>query len=460
MLGRVLWRRDKRMDKTSKTDLAVMFFERYALAAYTDEYGSVRVLDVTGGYGDVKIPVTVCWLQEEKRFLAGYEALLTMPDEGLIIEHVMDVFRLNQHVSLDGRKYDGHALLCVFLSYILSHMRDINPRAEYGRLVLKLPQGISLDEKALRAIESKVHGVGQLTVSQCSELSMLSVFGRMANEENQPFNVLNMAYEGYQGWIYDKEKKCMTEVSHVDDFPTMMSVEKSLVLYLRDKYAKKMDKVALEDKEIAMIRGIAVSSLQNIFVRYFGGKSLRVTFNQVFPPFQITLGYDELSGLVKPFIDGLTQLMAVWQEDTNGLPVLVSGSLLNYRWMSGMIKEGPLTIKSAKWDGLLEALIKCELKEEVKTPYPLGIMVQDAGGETFYEVIAAGTSVDLACQTVLLVLTNQDKKVAVLEARGSSNYHEVACKEIELDDEVRCVEVLIRLDRQGKVQIGITEVPL
>lgn len=385
--------------------LAIKINKEGALCAYHSG-GQYGLLDRTGGYGRLIMPMAIGRSEGVGPWLIGEDAY-ALGAEGATASEEFCLDLLKGPLAIN--------LMAAYIETALSYVYEMNPKAEVEEVRLMVPGTWTAAQKedlkealskkvaspiryieAVQAIEAYIahHQEAALGLEGWLEVDGVSLRRWRWQEGSAPEFVLEVKEGGH----YQHHERLYEAIKAAYEAGTGRKAE------------------GLET--VMTLEQMAGHYMPLFYQRLAAGKAMKVTFNDVFPPFQTTLSHEKLEGMAKATIAPTIEAV---NRASEGGRVMVSGSGARLPWLHPHLKDALVV-----WDGMMQGAVIPGLKD-IEVPLlkgALGIFLKDGAEGHFHELLPAGSPCMGNLPLTELFMAPEETVIALYE-KGTAGYREV-----------------------------------
>ncbi|MCL2422171.1 MAG: DUF5716 family protein [Defluviitaleaceae bacterium] len=311
-----------------------------AIAFYNMAEDEPEIIDLSGGYGRPTIPTIMQYIVDTKEWVFGEYAILNRGiGREVTLKDLVERLGHSEYVDIDSRPMSIVSLLSMYIKALLANVKNINPKAEIAGIVASVPSYFSKQTKEELIRAFKIAGYEKELISLIADRECAfayhykkglpqstvqrTVAASKAAEErkyvgNEKILLIDYGAREIRSGVYvisdTDTKDCITlrSISSLfDDSMGTQKVEKAVKNLFADYY-KANDPLkawgldhALEDQLMAF----TYQHKDILFQKAIRSKPVKLYFNFAYPPFQQTVGLDEVKKLIAPFQKSFNQFI-------------------------------------------------------------------------------------------------------------------------------------------------------
>lgn len=443
------------MQKRSKIDetsyiIGIDLGQQSAMISYLDHKTQKPVIyDLSGGYGDVAIPILLQYIAAEKQWLIGSDAQLNAYQEGTVTVHnLMDGLLSITPIQIEDMLVPPSQLLTIFIHKIMESFNHLNPNARI------ISMAIAVEDYAyevvaglvLEAVKPNTHI--KIRVYRAS-LSVLTYLNLCEIPYGEQFRILEYGYNALRSIkvVTQGNQVTLSLEENTSDI-CVKAIESVLRNEITSMYMNHLNLSEISILDQCNIEQIFDQCFMTIFQRFAKKQDIKLYYSFAFPPFQKILAYKRVIELMEPFIEAFNAYISRLEDQE--VPVLMLGQGFKMLWPQTQLKMQAKIIEAnpyeiiAKGSALLagsELLaienLKVSVQEKVVKSY--GLRIGDS--EEDFLPLDENTQMFILDfeeeESVMLYLISQDlNKAIITEAELELK------KENALDNKMRlCVKV-------------------
>jgi len=425
-------------------------------------------IDISGGFGKIPLPSTVQFRPDSNEWIVGEEAYRSMkiyPET--TVRSVKRKMGTDEKINIDSKNHRPEDISAKILEELISHVYDLNPKAEIVALVVSVPY--DFDDAAKKATMKACEIAGFKDKLIClieepkaaalaynyrhsialDEKIMVFDFGggtlditifhvAEKDERHIKMQVISEGGEAYHGG--DNIDECILAKCYE---------------FILEKTKLSRDDISVENQAELVIRSREAKE------RLTGVKSFRIPFTFCIPPFVNSLSREDFEGLISDFIDKTKKLVQRTIREAYTEPlnpediskVLLEGGSSQMPWVREMLvsvfgdEEKIYTSERPALDISLGAgyyaamkmgvLAESEMEAlrygvefEATVAHDIGLEIISGGAKTFFSMIRRGTPYPLAKRSHIFTLTGENVEdmttfdLRILERIDKEDKHE------------------------------------
>ena len=280
------------------------------MAFYNMRENAPETIDLSGGYGHASVPTVVQYIPATREWVCGEYALL---NRGLGTEITFTdlIERLGRHeyVDIGEKPVSLVSLLGIFIKEMLSHVKNINPKAEIAGIVAAVPGYFSEQAKEELTRAFKAAGYEKELIALVSDRECV-FSGYCHHRVRHPERVLLLDYGSREvrGGLYDivpqgdgAQIKSMSSL--FDEEIGMAHIHRDTAALFNQFYA---EHTRTEPKNWSKQINEQLSAFTHqhknlLFQKNIRKQPVKLYFNFAFPPFQQTVGAAHTEKLTEPY---------------------------------------------------------------------------------------------------------------------------------------------------------------
>lgn len=407
------------------TTIGVQLNYNHVLCSYRTGLGAEGLLDRTGGYGKLEVLFRLAYLVESDTWLVGEEVTAMDHETDLLFEGLLTRCVTNADVEIAGKVYTAEALVSRFLQEVIGYISQINPKAVIEQLRLSFPEGY-----ARECIHGITMALGKLTTLEVVVLSNstggLSYVRRLTDE-----GVIWVDFdeEGLKAWrIPPKGEQALEPLLQMGEL-SLRHFSQVMESMVEGIYKGHTGKETLTTAEAFMVKAMGQTYLPLIFSKEADGQPLKLTFNQIYPPFQHSLSWETLNNVVEPFRQAFES--AVSQLVDKGQRVICTGSGFRFLWAQQTVKRYWKDGGLIHWEGLAlglvsEQVVIANIHESTKAEWAYGIMLGQGKEQYFCPFTDENKPISDRKTSLVLMVPDWQEEVQLLRSDGDGQVEIVA----------------------------------
>jgi len=417
------------------------------ISYWNNPHRSPEPIDVSNGFGKIPMPSVVQYRKmpgsSEGEWVIGDEAYRSSklyPET--TIKSIKRKMGTNETVNLDGVEYLPEEISAKILKELISHCKNINPKAEIIGLVVSVPYDFDDAAKKATMRACELAGLSDQLICLIEEpkAACLSYNFRHQLVQDEKIMVFDFGGGTLDITIFEVTEKDDNHIKlqviseggeahhggdNVDD-----AILAECFNFIERKNGQTKQDIAVENQvELSMCARDAKERLSGL-------RSYRIPFTFCIPPFVEQISREHLEELIKPFIAKTKKLVfQALREAYNGAlspnqidRVLLEGGSSTMPWVKDMLLEifsdeskiyisdkpafdislGATYYAAMKMGLLNEPDMESErmtVEFDVTVPHDIGIEVSNNGIKSFFVMIKRGTSYSLAKRNHIFTLS-------------------------------------------------------
>lgn len=383
--------------------LAIKINQEGALCAYHSG-GGYGLLDRTGGYGRLIMPMAIGRADETGPWLIGEEAY-ALGSEVAAEAFCLDLLKGPLSISL----------MAAYIETALGYVYEMNPKARVEEVRLMVPGTWTAAEK--EGLKEALNKNIASSIRYIEAVQAIEAYIAYHQEEALGLKGwLEVDGVSLRRWRWQEglTPEFLLEVKEAGHYQH----HERLYEALKAAYEAGSGQKA-EGLETAMtLKQMTGHYMPLFYQRLVAGKAMKVTYKDVFPPFQRTLSHESLEGMVKATMAPTLEAVATACEEGK---VMVSGSGARLPWLQPHLKDAVVV-----WDGMMRGAVMPNLKD-IEVPVlkgALGIFLKDGTERHFHELLPAGSPLAGSLPLTELFMAPEETVITLYE-QGTSGFRKV-----------------------------------
>ena len=407
-------------------------------------------IDISNGFGKIPLPSVVQYREgesdeeSESEWVIGEEAYRSMkiyPET--TIRSAKRLMGTNEVFPLGGEDYLPEDISAKILQDLISHVGNLNPKAEIAGLVVSVPYDFDDAAKKATMRACELAGLSDKLICLIEEPKAAALAYNFRRQLNLDEKIMVFDFGGgtlditiFHITERDENRIKLQVISEGGEaFHGGDNIDEALLAqcydFVQNKTAQAQADIAIENQLELAIRAREAKE------RLSGVKSFRIPFTFCIPPFVEQMTREEFQELIRPFIDKTRKLVqkALRETYTGALVaddidrVLLEGGSSQMPWVREMLldifndenkiytSERPATdisLGATYYAAMKMGLLsqpdmeseKLTVEFEVTVPHDIGLEISaGTSGPRFFTMIRRGTSYALAKKSHVFTLS-------------------------------------------------------
>lgn len=445
--------------------IGIQLNDHHALCAYKAVEGTQGLLDRTGGYGRVEVPLQLAYLRDSGSWLIGDEVAAMNFETDTLIENLLLGCLESTSLTLQNKAYPSENLMGYFLHELIQTIYLLNPKAVIEAIRLSFPENTpEVCQEKIAGVFSKMTGVDVSLVSRMT--SGVAYIGHILEDEREVLWV-DLDEEGLALWLLNHGKALSLHQLREMKEPSFGQIADELETMVQEMYLNHTQKKALTAEEVLNLDKSCQRYLPLIFSKYQEGKALKLTFNQVYPPFQRTLSWETLQGLVLPYMEQVASIIGEVAAQYPCHACFFTGNVFKLQWAKQVIQPQLKATDHLSWQGTVMGLVAQDLLPPVlnfpsKDRKIFGIMVGEGTNQDFLTLVDQEESLVDQSVSIILMVTSDQERLQVLGGTDKSDLKLVAEDVLEARgaEALQRVRVTLSFDGKESPRLQLVSLPL
>lgn len=289
-----------------------------AISQFDLNRNTPEIIDISGGYGKPSMPTAILFSEDTREWVFGEYAVTGGPAFFSMVEKL----GLNDYIEAGGRSFSVTGMLGLYIKELIGNCKNINPRAEIIGIVVSVPE--YLDEEARKELRLAFKLAGfeksPLTLSDSDECILQRHYFEKTVQKSGRKTVLIVDYgaSSARASVYDVAfgrdndeniADCLS-FAHEKSIGTNV-LENKVAEFLENIYhnctktdSNRLSQSTEERQRIKEQLQIFTYQYKDLlFQKGIRTKPVKLYFNFTYPPVQGFASNDEVSRLIKPFIE-------------------------------------------------------------------------------------------------------------------------------------------------------------
>ena len=413
-------------------------------------------VDISGGFGKIPLPSVVQYRADGSEWIVGEEAYRSIkiyPDT--TIRSVKRKMGTDEKICIDDKNYLPEDISAKIIEELLSHIYDLNPKAEIAALVVSVPYDFDDAAKKATMKACEIAGFKDKLICLIEEpkAAALAYNYRHPIEQGEKIMIFDFGGGTLDITLFHVAQKDERQIKmqviseggeayHGGDNIDELILAKCYEL-VHEKTKQSKDDLSPENQAELILKSRETKE------RLSGVKSFRIPFTFCIPPFVNALSREDFEELIRGFKETTKKLVqktlreaysgAILPEDIS--KVLLEGGSSQMPWVKEMLSDifgDEEKIYSSERPALdislgacyyaamkmgvfsasdIEAL-KFSVEFEATLAHDIGIEIISGGEKTFFAMIKRGTPYPLAKKSHVFTLTGEkDEDMTTFDLR-------------------------------------------
>lgn len=407
-------------------------------------------IDISNGFGKIPMPSVVQYRHEENEneseWVIGEEAYRSMkiyPET--TIRSIKRKMGTNDEIVINGKAYLPEDITAKILAELVSHCKNLNPKAEIAGIVVSVPYDFDDAAKKATMRACEIAGLSDKLICLIEEPKAAALAYNFKHQLEQDEKIMVFDFGGGTlditiFHVVEKDESRIKlqviseggEAFHGGDNIDELIQDKCYD-FIKNKTNQGKNELAIENQvELSMKAREAKERLSGV-------KSYRIPFTFCIPPFVEQFSREQFESLIQGFIEKTQKLVmkALRETYTGALSadkidrVLLEGGSCHMPWVRDMLSnifndnnkiyssETPAldislgaTYYAAMKMGLLSLpemeSEKISVEFEVTVPHDIGFEVVNGSRRSFFTMIRRGTTYSLAKKSKIFTLSGSN----------------------------------------------------
>lgn len=443
------------MSARSRCELGIYITPEYSKTAYKYANKPPMPLDRSGGYGSDEVPMTLAWLEDEKRWMAGPKPCIDGHDDMVIYEGIYQQGATNEPLRNDG------ALFIHYLKDIVDYFPTIDPQCLIERVILIFKEG-SGDEFMARIATALKDVLGcQVTFIRQSQ----AVANYVVSQQIEKACYLGSLTEAFVLFDIVKEARVRVKQIAMSKALSVNQLKVSLLEQMVLLYQAYVNKEQIDDLEKAALRELSSKYLPYLFKHYQKDRPMKIAVNHVFPPFQMVMDQETIKSIIEPFYNQLEEVLDQ-VEKYDGYTFIVEGKGFQYPGVMSLVKDHlkreVLLVEEASVLGAFcnEKGNNIWLEDYAESAY--GVVVNDGSKDSFYCLMAKGDWLYQPPKVLNVIMEGTDENLILYEKQEDQALVEVGSLEmINNENQSICGYcVCVKVDTHKQITLAAVKQPI
>lgn len=301
---------------------------------------SPSVLDLSGGYGQASIPLSLLYLLEEDEWLIGDSAYLNKDQEGTVFfENLFEADTNDRCFKIGNAQYHTKELLLIFIKKLIEGFNQINPKAKILKLTVSQADDIYDENKELLELSLMPLVSQGIKVNIIPYTQALIIFLQYCGFEIDDKTTV-LYYEHNQLRVCHINKlsdQIEVEIGKTEERLSIKAIEKVIKNKIVRLYLESMKKDSLSLEEEIGISRLLTNQLPWFFQRYGLKQDMKLYFNFAYPPFQKVMSFKQMEKLVITFEEILEDFIV--KNELKGNKTILIGEGFKMQWPLSIVKK-------------------------------------------------------------------------------------------------------------------------
>jgi len=386
------------------------------------------MLDRTGGYGRIQVPMSMYYVEEEHLWLIGEEAEeMAQIGEGYIANSLTFLME-KKTVDLGNEHIDGYKLMAIFIEKLIHYQEQINPKAILKGLCLSYPDDINQESmgQVAKILSQKLD---QEIIYQPKIITMLTYLDDQAYLKKGQTLMIDFGAKGLN--VIEVSYSSAIRIKKIESTQNLSdeSIQSRIKEILAQRYKVRTKDIDEHLEVQQALEQLVKTYYPYIMNQYKNGQGAKVTYNFTYPVFQEHLTYETLHQLMLPRIKLWCAVLEKIKHASRVRQVMLTGDGFKMSWLLehltsyGFIKKEVDSYLSCKGSALMShpADIRKEIIYEDSLEKDFGFMLGTSGKESFRQVAIKGDSYHRSYPSILLAALPSKTKHVKLYSRDREN---------------------------------------
>ncbi len=379
-----------------------------------------ELIDISGGYGKASVPTVIQYIEETKEWVFGEYAIMNKGFAGdMTFDKLVHNLGKMMYYEVSGKAVNLSYILSLYIKELVSNIKNLNPNSEIIGIVVAVPSYMSEEAKSEMLLAFKLAELDKKIIDFVTDRHCIfSHYFYKEPVKNEKVLLLDFGGRGIRGGIYkitDEEAQVtVNSVSSLFDETIGTEIVESEVNRLfKEYYIEKTNNQMITPPIKSQIESFAYQHKDFLFQKQYE-KAMKLYFNFAYPPFQKSVGKEEIETLILPFRKKMERFLINIFSKTSSpnekiLPsdintIICTGGGFEMLWVRTLVQNAfPLSkikvYKNSKAAVSMGASIVCAERLSVISKKPLhiidkhqltsdiGIKVRDGAKEKFIAII-------------------------------------------------------------------------
>ncbi|NLL70060.1 MAG: Hsp70 family protein [Epulopiscium sp.] len=409
-----------------------------------------EAIDISNGFGKIPLPSVVQYRPgtegEQGEWVIGEEAYRSMkiyPET--TIRSIKRKMGTNETIELGGKSYLPEEIAAKILQELISHCKNMNPKAEIIGCVVSVPYDFDDSAKKATVRACELAGLKEQLICLIEEPKAAALAYNFRHQLDQDEKIMVFDFGGgtlditlFHVLEKDDQKIKLQVISeggeayHGGDNIDEIIIEKCYE-YIQNKTGQSKEEITKENQAELIMRAKETKE------RLSGVKAFRIPFTFCVPPFVEQVTREQMEDWIHLFIEKTRKLVlkALRETYTGALVaadvdrVLLEGGSSQMPWVRDMLigifneenkiytSERPaldISLGATYYAAMKMGLLthpdmdteKLDVEFEVTVPHDIGLEVDHGSRKSFFTMIRRGTPYTLAKKSHIFTLTGTD----------------------------------------------------
>ncbi len=327
-----------------------------AIAYFDVNQKEPQIIDISGGYGKQNLPSAIQYVSEDKEWIFGEYALFNnVNKDDIKITSIMDRLGKKEYYYINDKPLSFTNILGIYIRELINNCKNLNPKANIAGIVVSIPAYI--DENSLNELKIAFANSGYdkyvidyIPNREC----ILTRYFYKKSIENQRAMVIDFGSKQLRTAIYELKNEfgeIKTEcISSLYDLELGEKNIDSIIntLVLKHLEANNIKFADLSTYEQEQLFSFIYNHKDLIFQKNNSGKSVKLYYNFIHPPFQFTLTKEEIENLILDFKNRFKEflLKSLEKNTTNKKlklkdidSIICTGGGFEMHWAQALVDE-------------------------------------------------------------------------------------------------------------------------
>jgi len=333
------WKRYKALPQNEKRSESMYVIgidigsDSSCIAYYNFSDNAPETIDLSGGYGKPSIPTVMQYMTETKEWVFGEYAILNRGAGAQItLTSLVDKLGSGEYFEIDRKPASVASILALYIKELLSHVKNINPKAEIAGIVASVPSYLSGGARDELARAFKSAGYEKELVALVSDRECVFTRHYAFNKPREEHALLlDYGSSQVRGGLYHTvprgEEISVKSVSSLFDDEIGTKKINDDVFELFFSFCKtKMQAVPQGSEEL--IHAFAYQHRDVLFQKNIRAKPVKLYFNFAYPPFQQTVEHTRIDFLTAPYKKAFNNFVSdVMNKNVSGVEEIGPGDV-------------------------------------------------------------------------------------------------------------------------------------
>ncbi len=409
-----------------------------------------EAIDISNGFGKIPLPSVVQYRPgtegEQGEWVIGEEAYRSMkiyPET--TIRSIKRKMGTNETIELGGKSYLPEEIAAKILQELISHCKNMNPKAEIIGCVVSVPYDFDDSAKKATVRACELAGLKEQLICLIEEPKAAALAYNFRHQLDQDEKIMVFDFGGgtlditlFHVLEKDDQKIKLQVISeggeayHGGDNIDEIIIEKCYE-YIQNKTGQSKEEITKENQAELIMRAKETKE------RLSGVKAFRIPFTFCVPPFVEQVTREQMEDWIHLFIEKTRKLVlkALRETYTGALVaadvdrVLLEGGSSQMPWVRDMLigifneenkiytSERPaldISLGATYYAAMKMGLLthpdmdteKLDVEFEVTVPHDIGLEVDHGSRKSFFTMIRRGTPYTLAKKSHIFTLSGTD----------------------------------------------------